>query len=46
MNAFESKLFNFVRNNTPDKIKRNSVVQDNENGGLKMIDFINFLTLT
>ena len=41
--AFERKLFNFVWNNKPDKIKRNSVVQDYKNGGLKMIDFKNFM---
>ena len=39
--AFERKLFNFVWNNKPDKIKRNSVVQDYKNGGLKLIDFKN-----
>ena len=30
--AFERKLFNFVWNNKPDKIKRNSLVQDYKNG--------------
>ena len=44
-----SRLFAFLWNNKPDKIKRNYVTQDYTNGGLKMVNiecFIESLKLT
>ena len=34
----DSKCFKFIWNNKPDKVKRNTVVGNLGNGGLKMID--------
>lgn len=40
--SFERKLFKFIWNEKPDKIKRSTVIQGYENAGLNMIDFENF----
>ena len=34
----ESKCFKFIWNGKPDKVKRNTMIEDFEKGGLKMID--------
>lgn len=41
--SFERKLFKFIWNEKPDKIKRSTLIQGYENAGLKMIDFENFM---
>ena len=49
LNQFINKLFGFIWNEKPDKIKRNSISQSYELGGLKMIDvkqYIKSLKLT
>lgn len=45
----QTMCFNFLWSNRPDKIKRTVVIQDYENGGLRMIDirtFMNALKIT
>ena len=38
-----TSMFEFLWNKNPDKIKRKTIVQNIENGGLKMIDINKFL---
>ena len=39
----EKIMFNFIWDGKPDKIKRDILIQDYEQGGLKMIDIENFI---
>ena len=39
----EKIMFNFIWDGKPDKIKRGTLIQDYEQGGLKMIDIENFI---
>ena len=41
--AIKTKMFNFLWDGKPDKIKRETIVQSYEDGGLKMIDFDIFI---
>ena len=46
INSIKNKMFEFLWEGKPDKIKRKTIIQNIENGGLKMIDielFINSL---
>ena len=46
INTIKTKMFEFLWEGKPDKIKRKTIIQNIENGGLKMIDiefFINSL---
>lgn len=43
INDIKRMVFGYLWNNGPDKIKRNVVVQDYKNGGLKMIDIEMFI---
>lgn len=42
-NLIKSKIFSFLWDGKPEKIKREIIVQPYENGGLKMLDFDIFL---
>ncbi len=39
-----TKLFQFLWDNKPDKVKRNTIIQSYEKGGLKMLDIDSFIT--
>ena len=39
----KKSMFNFLWDNTPDKIKRDIIIQDYKDGGLKMIDIEKFI---
>ena len=43
LNKINKSMFEFLWNKNPDKIKRKTIVQNIENGGLKMIDTNKFL---
>ena len=38
-----TKMYKFIWNNKPDKIKRNTLIGNIKDGGLKMIDFENMV---
>ena len=42
--SIQSLIFKFIWNNKPDKIKRNVMVQNYDNGGIKTIDLNNFIS--
>ena len=42
MNEINALFFNFLLNGKGDKIKRNVVIRDYPDGGLKMLDIISF----
>ena len=42
MNEINALFFNFLWNGKGDKIKRNVIIRDYPDGGLKMLDIISF----
>ena len=43
INKINKHMFDFLWDDKPDKIKRNTIIQDYENSGLKMIDLNIFI---
>ena len=43
LNTINKAMFDFLWDNKPDKINRKTIIQDYENGGLKMIDLNLFI---
>ena len=43
INRLEKSMYNFLWDGKPDKIKRETIIQDYEHGGLKMIDIETFI---
>ena len=43
INRLEKSMYNFLWDGKPDKIKRETITQDYEHGGLKMIDIETFI---
>ena len=42
--AFEKDLYNFLWNNKTHKVKKNIMIQEYANGGIKMVDYKEFIT--
>ena len=43
MKTLKTNMFTFLWNEKPDRIKRDQIIQEYENGGLKMIDIDSFV---
>ena len=46
ISLIKKNIFNFLWDNKPDKISRKTIIQNYENGGLKMIDIDFFINST